>query len=170
MQGMTHHLLGVHEIAALLRVKRQRVHQLAKEGRLPTPAVVLKGGQIWNRADIDEWRRQERGVSTDRPTVPDRDPERPQDDPWDADAVRYLLSTVDGRSWRRGDLMECLREQPNRLRRQPERVAEAGSLAERYGVSRRPDPGGKTLHFFRTDDAAPRYPSSTTERRTLLRP
>ena len=66
--------------------------------------------------------------------------------------------------------MECLREQPNRLRTQPERVAEAKRLAAAHGIVCRPDPGGSTIHFFRTDDGAPvPYPSSAAERRRWLR-
>ena len=65
--------------------------------------------------------------------------------------------------------MECLREQPNRVKRQPGRVAEAKRLAAKYGIDRRPDPGGKTIHFFRTDPLAPTpYPSSAAERRAWL--
>jgi predicted DNA-binding transcriptional regulator AlpA len=166
---MTHHLVGVHEVAKLLQVKRQRVHQLAKEPGFPKPTVILKAGQVWNRADIEAWRQEARAASAEGAKVPERDPDRPQDDPWDAAAVRYLLSTPEGRTWRRGDLMECLREQPNRVRRQPERVAEAARLADTYDVERRPDPGGKTVHFFRKDVRAPSYPRSSVERRSLLR-
>lgn len=110
-----------------------------------------------------------RPAAAESPGVPERDPERPQDDPWDANAVRYLLATPEGRDWRRGDLMECLREQKNRVARQPDRVAAAAALADLYKVERTPDPGGKTLHFFRSDPGAPTYPASSAERRRLLR-
>jgi prophage regulatory protein len=168
-----HHLLGVHEVAELLDVSRQRVHQLAADGSggFPPPVAELAAGTIWATDDIEAWRQRMRPLSaTDRASVPPRDPERPQDDPWDANTVRYLLSTPEGRGWRRGDLMECLREQGNRLARQPDRVAEASRLATRYAVERRPDPGGKTIHFFRTDPDAPKpYPASAAERRTWLK-
>jgi hypothetical protein len=104
------------------------------------------------------------------PKPPRRDPDRPQDDPWDANAIRYLLDTPEGRQWTRGNLMECMREQGNRVRRQPDKVREAAELAVKYGVERRPDPGAKTIHFFRTDDEAPLpYPCSAVERRVSLR-
>lgn len=166
-----HHLVGTHEVAELLGVSRQRVHQLAAEADFPEPEVVLKGGTVWRRAAIEEWRDSMRSTSSGvvPPQVPSRDPERPQDDPWDANAVRYLLRQPERRGWTRGALMECLREQPNRRRKEPERVAEATRLAQRYGVERHPDAGGKTIHFFRTDRDAPRpYPTSAAERRAWL--
>lgn len=166
---MTNHLVGVHEVAQLLNVRRQRVHQLAKERGFPRPAAVLRAGQVWNREDIEAWKGDVRAVNNASPTIPDRDPDRPQDDPWDAEVVRFLLSTPEGQSWRRGELMECLRRQPNRLRKQPARVAEAAALADKYEVERHPDPGGKTIHFFRKGRGAPVYPGSATERRALLR-
>lgn len=166
-------LVGAQEIAELLGVTRQRVHQLAKTERFPEPVARLSQGSVWKLRHVEKWRKRIRPISeteTDRVTTPpSRDPERPQDDPWDANAVRYLLETPDGETWRRGDLMECLREQPGRLQRQPRRVAEAKRLAEKNGVERRPDPGGKTIHFFRTDPRAPTpYPSSAAERRAWL--
>ena len=106
----------------------------------------------------------------DRPKPPERDPDRPQDDPWDANAVRYLLDQPEGSHWTRGNLMECMREQGNRMTSQPDKVREAADLAPSYGVERRPDQGGKTIHFFRTDNAAPvPYPASAAERRACLK-
>jgi predicted DNA-binding transcriptional regulator AlpA len=53
-----HHLVGVAEIAGLLGVSRQRVHQIASEDpTFPKPTAVLKGGMIWERAAIEEWAR-----------------------------------------------------------------------------------------------------------------
>jgi hypothetical protein len=102
--------------------------------------------------------------------VPPRDPDRPTDDPWDANAVRYLLAQPGvAQAWTRGVLMECLREQPNRVRREPGRVEAAARLAEQYGVDRRADAfGSRTLvHFYRTDASAPTYPRTPDERRWL---
>jgi hypothetical protein len=169
IRAVTHHLVGVHEVARLLKVRRQRVHQLAKEPGFPEPTAVLRAGQIWNRADIDVWKERTRPVSAASPSAPSRDPDRPQDDPWDAEVVRFLLATSEGRNWRRGELMECLRRQPNRLSRQPDRVAQAAALADRHNVDCHPDPGGKTIHFFRQGEGAPVYPRSAAERRILLR-
>lgn len=166
-------LVGAQEIAELLGVSRQRVHQLAGSGGFPEPVERLAQGSVWRLRDVELWRQQNRPVSNqladDAPVVPPRDPDRPQDDPWDANAVRYLLDTPEGGSWSRGTLMECLRGQRNRVERQPERVSAAAELASRYGVERRADPGGKTIHFFRSDaDAPATYPSSATERRAWL--
>jgi predicted DNA-binding transcriptional regulator AlpA len=168
---MAQDLVGVHEIAELLGVSRQRVHQLAATPDFPTPVAELAAGDIWKREDIETWRTRMRPFRRVKDVVvPPRDPERPQDDPWDANAVRYLLDTPEGCTWTRGNLMECLREQGNRLAREPDRVRDAARLAEQHGVERRADPGGKTLHFFRSDRKAPRpYPSSAAERRAWLR-
>jgi hypothetical protein len=66
-------------------------------------------------------------------------------------------------------LREYLRQQGNRRKSQPDKVAEAARLAARHGVERHPDLGGKTICFFRTDAEAPRpYPSSASERRYWL--
>ncbi len=169
------HLVGAQEIAELLKVTRQRVHQLSRDNQFPRPVAELAAGQIWRREDIEQWRDKIRPTTqndprAERPAPPPRDPERPQNDPWDADALLYLLSKPEGSQWSRGSLFECMREQGNRLKNQPDKVHQASDLAKRYGVDRRPDPGGKTIHFFRTDAEAPRpYPSSANERRTILR-
>lgn len=53
---MTHHLVGATEIAAMLSVSRQRVHQLAKDDpEFPEPAVVLSAGGVWEREAIERW-------------------------------------------------------------------------------------------------------------------
>jgi len=96
--------------------------------------------------------------------VPERDPDRPQNDPWDADAVRYLLShAVVAQRWSKSVLFECLREQPGRRKTMPQRVEEAARLAEIHGVERRRE--GSVLNFFRTDLDRPDYPAGPDERR-----
>ena len=164
-------LVGVYEIAAMLNVTRQRVHQLATSDDFPEPLARLAMGAVWDSNDIEAWRNNVRPFSKKRgPQVPPRDPDRPQDDPWDADAVRYLMTKPEGAGWSRGELMECLREQHRRVERQPDRVNEAKRLASQHEVDRHADAGGKTIHFFRNDRAAPRpYPASATERRAWLR-
>lgn len=52
---MVHHLVGVAEIAALLGVSRQRVHQLTKLDGFPEPEVVLTAGTVWKRDDVERW-------------------------------------------------------------------------------------------------------------------
>jgi predicted DNA-binding transcriptional regulator AlpA len=48
-------LLGTAEIADMLRVSRQRVHQLTSRADFPAPVAVLKAGMFWRRADVEEW-------------------------------------------------------------------------------------------------------------------
>jgi len=85
------------------------------------------------------------------------------DDPWDNDAVHYLLDQPDvAISFKRGPLMECLRRQPNRLKNQPHRVQEAAEFARRHGVIQKPvynaEIGKTTVRLIRTDPRAPKYP------------
>lgn len=48
-------LVGVAEIADLLGVSRQRVHQLAAREDFPEPLAVLVMGSVWERQAIDTW-------------------------------------------------------------------------------------------------------------------
>lgn len=48
-------LVGVAEVADLLQVSRQRVHQLAAATGFPKPVAVLSAGLIWHRRDIERW-------------------------------------------------------------------------------------------------------------------
>ena len=50
-------LVGTAEIAALLGVTPQRVHQLSKKPDFPQPVAVLAAGMIWRREDVEEWAR-----------------------------------------------------------------------------------------------------------------
>jgi predicted DNA-binding transcriptional regulator AlpA len=51
-----HHLVGVHEIAEMLGVTRQRVDRIvATDESFPRPEAVLAAGRIWKRADIESW-------------------------------------------------------------------------------------------------------------------
>lgn len=53
---MTHHLVGVAEVAELLRVSRQRVDQLAASYRdFPKPEAELAAGRIWSKAAVEGW-------------------------------------------------------------------------------------------------------------------
>lgn len=53
---MTGRLVGVHEVAAILGVTRQRVIALVhdKPG-FPEPLTRLACGPVWASADIEEW-------------------------------------------------------------------------------------------------------------------
>ena len=55
---MTHHLVGATEIAKLLGLTRQRVHQLAALDDFPRPTAVLSSSIIWERSAIEEWARR----------------------------------------------------------------------------------------------------------------
>src|SRR5215207_5014425 len=51
-------LMGSSEIATLLGVSRQRVHQLAQREDFPVPVARLAAGPIWESADIERWARE----------------------------------------------------------------------------------------------------------------
>ena len=52
-------LVGVAEIAEMLGVSRQRVHQIIKRDEsFPGPVAELSAGKIWLLADIEAWQRQ----------------------------------------------------------------------------------------------------------------
>jgi predicted DNA-binding transcriptional regulator AlpA len=53
-------LLGLHELAELLGVSRQRADQLARYQGFPKPVAELKGGRIWKRGDVEKWERARR--------------------------------------------------------------------------------------------------------------
>jgi hypothetical protein len=98
-------------------------------------------------------------------SVPRRDPRRPQDDPWDADAVRHVEQFT---SRSRGWIMEHGRAQE---RLTSAGVSEARSLFNEAGVRIVPEPRGRRTinRFYRTDPDAPAYPDSPEHRQWLLR-
>ena len=54
-----HHLVGLTEIAEMLGVSRQRVHQISQEDpTFPKPDAVLSAGLIWKRKAIENWARR----------------------------------------------------------------------------------------------------------------
>ncbi len=46
------------EIADMLGVSQQRVHQLIAKPDFPQPLVALAIGMIWRRQDVEEWARR----------------------------------------------------------------------------------------------------------------
>ncbi len=44
-----------HELAEMLGVSRQRVHQLATEPSFPAPIAHLKCGRIWDLLQVAQW-------------------------------------------------------------------------------------------------------------------
>ena len=64
---MDEDLLGISEVAKVLGVSRQRVHQLAdSDPDFPNPVAKLSRGRLWSRVQISEWDRRKRR-STGRP-------------------------------------------------------------------------------------------------------
>lgn len=56
---MTHHLVGVAEIAELLGVSRQYVDRLSRtDDTFPVPEAELKSGRVWKREAIEKWGRK----------------------------------------------------------------------------------------------------------------
>lgn len=58
MLSVTHHLVGAQEIARMLGVSRQRVHQLTSRLDFPKPVVTLAMGNVWRREDVEKWAKQ----------------------------------------------------------------------------------------------------------------
>lgn len=52
-----HHLVGAAEIAEMLGVSRQRVHQVTTKPGFPAPVVVLTMGKVWHREQVEAWDR-----------------------------------------------------------------------------------------------------------------
>ena len=53
---MTHHLVGITEIARMLGVSPQRADQLSRAyADFPAPEAELSAGRIWKRAAVERW-------------------------------------------------------------------------------------------------------------------
>lgn len=86
-----------------------------------------------------------------------------KDNPWDNDAVSWLLEHDDvAKHFKRTDLFECARRQPQRLAEDLDRVILAAQLCDRHGVEQLQvfdRNRGKTVwRLRRTDPGAPKYP------------
>jgi predicted DNA-binding transcriptional regulator AlpA len=55
---MTHHLMGVTEIAELLGLSRQRCDQLSRMKGFPDPVAELSSGRVWNTDDVERWAQE----------------------------------------------------------------------------------------------------------------
>jgi predicted DNA-binding transcriptional regulator AlpA len=54
--SMTHHLVGLAEIAEMLGVSRQRAHRIYQTHEdFPRPEVELTAGLIWSREAVENW-------------------------------------------------------------------------------------------------------------------
>ena len=55
---MTHHLVGITEIAEMLGVSRQRANQVSRAyADFPQPEAELSAGRVWKRKAIERWMR-----------------------------------------------------------------------------------------------------------------
>ena len=70
--GVTHHLVGLAELAEMLGVGVQQANRLSRRPDFPAPQARLKAGTIWLREDVERW-IAERGER--RPGRPRRHPE-----------------------------------------------------------------------------------------------
>jgi hypothetical protein len=52
-------MLRIVDIAEVLGVSHQRMHQIYKQGGLPEPARRDAIGPLWERVDIEKWARAE---------------------------------------------------------------------------------------------------------------
>ena len=99
------------------------------------------------------------------PTPPTTYENPRNDDPWDNDAVCWLLEHEDVASEfpSRTRFFECARRQPNKMETDLDGVISAARLCERYGVEqiRVQDPriGKQVWRLRRTDPDAPEYPA-----------
>jgi predicted DNA-binding transcriptional regulator AlpA len=49
-------VVGIHEIAEMLGVSRQRVDKLSRSDQtFPQPIAQVHAGRIWLKADIEDW-------------------------------------------------------------------------------------------------------------------
>jgi predicted DNA-binding transcriptional regulator AlpA len=59
IREVTHHLVGVAEIAEMLGVTRQRVNAIVKtHDDFPQPQAELTAGRIWLRSEVETWARR----------------------------------------------------------------------------------------------------------------
>ena len=54
-EGAIESLVSVPEIADMLGVSGQRVHQLAATKAFPSPASDLAARRVWKRSDVEKW-------------------------------------------------------------------------------------------------------------------
>ena len=60
--GVAQELMGTAEIAELMGVSRQRVHQITQRPDFPEPVARLVAGHIWDAADVRRWIKAHRDV------------------------------------------------------------------------------------------------------------
>lgn len=102
-------------------------------------------------------------MSRTLPPPPDTYPNPRNDDPWDNDAIHWLLEHEDvAAAFTRHNLFECARRQPRRMEDDLENVILAAKICERYGVEQvevfDQRIGKRIWRLRRTDPGAPEYP------------
>jgi predicted DNA-binding transcriptional regulator AlpA len=50
-------LVGLAEIAEMLKLSKARADQLARQRDFPLPVVTLTGGRIWDKSAVEAWMR-----------------------------------------------------------------------------------------------------------------
>ncbi len=92
--------------------------------------------------------------------TPSRYPNPHRYDPWNNDAVRWLLEQPGAEGWRYEHLLRALRRQRSWLEHRSARVAAAEALASRHGVLQQEQIRGSStiVRLKRTDPQAPPYP------------
>jgi predicted DNA-binding transcriptional regulator AlpA len=51
-------LVGIAEVAEMLKVSKQRADQLARQTGFPAPVATLTGGRVWEKSDVKAWMRE----------------------------------------------------------------------------------------------------------------
>ena len=85
-------------------------------------------------------------------------------DPWDHDAVCWMLEQLGPTTeWTYHNLFECARKQKNRMENDVDRVVAAANVCGRFGVQqielRDPKIGKLIVRLRRSDPGSPQYPS-----------
>jgi predicted DNA-binding transcriptional regulator AlpA len=51
-------LVGLAEIAEMLKLSKARVDQLARQRDFPLPVVTLTGGRVWSKEAVEAWMKE----------------------------------------------------------------------------------------------------------------
>jgi predicted DNA-binding transcriptional regulator AlpA len=60
-------LLGLHEVAELLRVTKRTAARYTRRADFPEPIERLAAGPIWRRRDVEAWAKKRLPLPTGRP-------------------------------------------------------------------------------------------------------
>ena len=160
--------LGVRQLAAILDRPPSTVTRI-EQGQVDPSASLLAelleacGYHLtvtphWTSTD-----REASMLSEPSPEPPTTYPNHRKNDPWDNDAVHWLLRQPGGRDWTHGVLFEHARRQRRLVERDDPRLIEAAEFASRNGVLQIEmfdhDLGKQIVHLLRSDPGAPSYPA-----------